>query len=158
MGQDMDKRKRDESINFPDRRIADCPNHEGLSERIAGTEKECAINSTKVDAVESQVADLYDKYNDTTSQFSMIISRLTGIETNQKSYMEDFKKFVKGFELINIDGRLKALEDFSWFRKPATMIRDNLFWFIITLIGCAVLILTFSHNDTIELLIKKFLM
>lgn len=155
---DRDRRKREEQINFPDRRVVNCPNHEGLNERLAETEKECAVNSTRVGTVENQVCDLYNKYNDTTTQFSMIIARLTGIETNQKSYMEDFKKFVRDFESINIDGRLKALEDFGWFRKPATMIRDNLFWFILTLIGFTVLILALSHNTVMEFLIKKFLM
>ena len=123
-----------------------CVHHERVNERLANAETKATLAEAKTAIHEGQINDLYDKHNEGRDVNNKILARLTAIESNQSTYMKQLGDFIQEFKDKHFDERLLDLEDFGWFRKKMTALRNNLPWAFFTLILLLILFLLIAQD------------
>jgi len=131
-----------------------CPHHERVNERLANAETKASLAKDKVETHEGQINDLYAKHNECRDINTNILERLTAIEENQSTYMKQLGDFIQEFKEMRFNKRLMELEDFSWFRKKMTTLRNNLPWAFFTLILLIILFLLIAQDVSFGKLLK----
>lgn len=109
-----------------ERRIR-CDGHEKLMEQSVK-------NHTIIENVQKQLDEMH-KDLQTSTELIAELNRIVrnGLTSRVTEMHESMEKLCCDVESIftEHDNRIKVLEEFAWFRKMATKVRDNMFWTVI---------------------------
>lgn len=109
-----------------ERRIR-CDGHEKLMEQSVK-------NHTIIENVQKQLDEMH-KDLQTSTELIAELNRIVrnGLTSRVTETHESMEKLCRDVESISTehDNRIKVLEEFAWFRKMATKVRDNMFWTVI---------------------------
>ena len=109
-----------------ERRIR-CDGHEKLMEQSVK-------NHTIIENVQKQLDEMHKDLQASTeliAELNRIVRN--GLTSRVTETHESMEKLCRDVESISTehDNRIKVLEEFAWFRKMATKVRDNIFWTVI---------------------------
>lgn len=109
-----------------ERRIR-CDGHEKLMEQSVK-------NHTIIENVQKQLDEMHKDLQASTeliAELNRIVRN--GLTSRVTETHESMEKLCRDVESISTehDNRIKVLEEFAWFRKMVTKVRDNMFWTVI---------------------------
>jgi len=139
-----------------------CQHHEGHVQKMA-------IAETKIDGAEKDIKVLFDKSDEQmrllhsielcakknaatmTAGFTRMEEIFEALSVTSQQRVAYGDSLIKEFreEMAKVDKRLRATEEFQWFRVKITWVRDNLPWFVLygILAGFVALLMFHSVSD-----------